>query len=363
MRIPISTFDYIHKEIRTELDETYHKVIDAGWFIHGQECTAFEEEFSTYNSAKFCRGVANGMDALTLLLLAYGVKTGDEVIIPDHTFIADALSVTLTGATIVFAPVGNDYLIDANKLEQLITAKTKAIVAVHLYGQCCDMDAICMVAHQRNITVIEDCAQSHAATYKGKRCGSLADAAAWSFYPGKNLGALGDGGAITTNDQNIYHKVKALGNYGSHKKYENLYKGFNSRLDELQAAFLRVKLRHLQRWTEERQGVAQRYIQEMIHPDIILPTVNENNTHVWHLFVIRTHKRQALQEHLTSHGIGTLIHYPIPMHLQEAYKDLGYKRGDYLHAEQLADEVLSLPLYVGMCDEEITHVVKTINAF
>ncbi|MET3697022.1 dTDP-4-amino-4,6-dideoxygalactose transaminase [Bacillus oleivorans] len=363
MKVPFSTFDLLHSEIRSELDESYSNVIDSGWFIRGKECEAFEEEFAAYNDAKYCCGVGNGMDALTLLLRAYDIKDGDEVIIPEHTYVADALSVTLNGATIVLAPVGDDFLLDVNKLHEFVTSKTKAIVAVHLYGQCCDMDVISKIANKFDVVVIEDCAQSHGAQYKGKRCGSLSDAAAWSFYPGKNLGALGDGGAITTNNKNIYEKIKALSNYGSHKKYENKFKGYNSRLDELQSALLRVKLKHLDRWTIERQRIAKRYLDEIVHPDVVLPTINSNNTHVWHLFVIRSKRRNEIQEYLSSQGIGTTIHYPIPIHLQEAYKDLGNKKGDYPIAEMLADEVLSIPLFYGMTDEQISYVVETINNF
>lgn len=363
MKIQFSTVKFLHKEIEEDMKNAFTKVYDSSWFIRGEECEYFEQEFANYTNSQYCCGVGNGMDALTLALKAYDIKEDDEVIIPEHTYIADALSITELGAKIIFAPVGQDYLLDVDKLESCISEKTKAIVAVHLYGQCCDMDEILRIAKRKDIIVIEDCAQSHGATYKGNMCGSLGDLAAWSFYPGKNLGALGDAGAITTNNYDVYMKVKALSNYGSIKKYENEYKGSNSRLDELQSAFLRVKLNNLDKHTMERKRIAEKYLLGIQNKKIVLPTINKWNSHVWHLFVIRTEERNKFKEYLESKGVETGIHYPIPMHLQKAYSELVYSEKEIENAKLIADQVLSLPLYYGMKNEEIEYVINAINNY
>lgn len=364
MNIPFSTFAPMHNEIKADMQAYFERVYDKSWFIDGEECRQFEKEFAEYCEAEYCVGCGNGLEGLYLLLRAFDIGDGDEVIVPSNTFIATALAVSYTGATPVFVePEHKTYNINPCEIEKTITKRTKAIIAVHLYGQCADMDPILEIAGKYQLKVIEDAAQSHGATYKGKKAGSLGDAAAFSFYPGKNLGCLGDGGCITTNDPQTAKKVRAIGNYGSDQKYHHIYKGINSRLDELQAGFLRIKLRELDRWTKERQQICERYLNEIKNDQIILPEVSDQNTHVWHIFPVRTKKRDVFQNYLKEKGIGTVIHYPIAMHLQDAYKDLGYEQGDFPIAEKIAKEELSLPLYYGMIEEEIDYVIETINYY
>lgn len=364
MNIPFSTVKYMHDNIKLEMKAAFERCYDSAWFIQGKEYDNFEKEFAEYCGTKYCIGVGTGMDAIYLSLKALDIGEGDEVIVPSHTFIATALAVIYAGATPVFCEVDiNSYNINYQNIEKYITAKTKAIIAVHLYGQMAEMDSICEIAKKHNIYVIEDSAQSHGATYKGKKAGSFGITAAFSFYPGKNLGALGDGGAVVTNNKDIADKIHALGCYGSETKYHHDYKGINSRLDEMQAAFLRVKLRHLDLWTLERQKIAHKYLKGINNPKIILPNITDNCTHVWHLFVIRTEKRDELQQYLKNKGIGTLVHYPIPMHLQKSFTDLGYKKGDLSIAEEVSSTVLTLPLYIGMKDEEIKYIIDIINKF
>ena len=304
------------------------------------------------------------MDALTLLLKAYGIKEGDEVIIPSNTFIATALAVTQTGAVPVFIePVIDDYTMDASLIERKITAKTKAIIPVHLYGQTADMDTVNRIAKRYGLITIEDAAQSHGAKYKGRKAGSLGDAAGFSFYPGKNLGAMGDGGAVTTNDKTIAERVRALANYGSERKYHHIYQGVNSRLDELQAAILSVKLDRLDTWNQFRQQVAKRYLKEIQNPQIIKPVIADNRTHVWHIFAVRTKKRDQLKEYLTVRGIESAIHYPIPIHLQKGYQGLGIQKGGLPIAEKISNTVLSIPMYYGMSNEQIDYVIDMLNRF
>lgn len=364
MNIPFSTFVPMHNEIKADMQACFERVYDKSWFIDGEECRQFEKEFAEYCEAEYCVGCGNGLEGLYLLLRAFDIGDGDEVIVPSNTFIATALAVSYTGATPVFVePELKTYNINPCEIEKAITKRTKAIIAVHLYGQCADMDSILEIAGKYQLKVIEDAAQSHGATYKGKNAGSLGDAAAFSFYPGKNLGCLGDGGCITTNNPQIAEKARDIGNYGSDQKYHHIYKGINSRLDELQAGFLRIKLRELDRWTKERQQICERYLNEIKNDQIILPEVSDQNTHVWHIFPVRTKKRDVFQNYLKEKGIGTVIHYPIAMHLQDAYKDLGYEQGDFPIAEKIAEEELSLPLYYGMTEEEIDYVIETINYY
>ena len=364
MKIPFSDFRAMHNELKDELQNAYTRVMDNSWFIDGAEKKAFEEEFAAYCEAKYSVGVGNGLEAIRLLLEAYEIGEGDEVIVPSSTFIATALAVTYTGATPVFVEVNpKTYVMDANLIEEKITDRTKAIVVVQLYGQCADMDAINEIATRHNLKVIEDAAQAHGCLYKGRKVGSLGDAAAFSFYPGKNLGALGDGGAITTSDKAIADKVRALANYGSDVKYHHIYQGTNSRLDEMQAAFLRVKLPELDKWNAWRQKVAKRYLEGINNPKIILPEVADYCLPVWHIFAVRCDDRDALEKYLNEAGIGTTIHYPIAMHLQECYKDLGFSEGAFPIAEEIAATEISLPMYYGITDEEVQYVIDTINAF
>lgn len=360
--IKATDFSFVTKRINQELKEATNRVIDSNWYILGREVENFEREFANYLGVKHCIGVGNGLEALHIILRAYGIGEGDEVIIPSNTYIATALAVSYAEAIpVMVEPDEQTYNINPDLIEEKITKKTKAIIPVHLYGQACDMDPINRVAKKYNLKVIEDAAQAHGATYKGRKCGTLGDAAGFSFYPTKNLGALGDAGAVTTNDKEVAEKVRALRNYGSEKHYYNKYMGFNSRLDEMQAAILRVKLRYLEEFNEERKMIAQLYLNGLKNTDLILPYVPEWTEPVWHQFVIRSKKRDELQEYLKSKGIETLIHYPLPIHLQEAYKHLGYKKGDFPIAEKMANEVLSLPMWVGLKKEKNKMVCKFIK--
>ena len=364
-KIPFSTVAPMHDEIRTELDEAYRRVIDHSWFIQGLECKAFEQEYARYIGSTYGIGVATGLDAIYLILKAMDIGTGDEVLVPSNTFIATALAVSYAGATPVFVePEIETYNIDVKRIESKITARTKAIIAVHLQGRPADMDRINEIAKEYGLKVIEDAAQAHGSRYKGRRTGCLSDAAAFSFYPGKNLGALGDAGCVTTDDKELADKIRALGNYGSDYKYHHIYKGTNSRLDELQAAFLRVKLLHLDRWNEERRRIAGRYLSEINNPLIQLPLAsNEIFEHVYHLFVIRCERRDELEQFLNQQGIDTMKHYPTPIHLQDAYKDLGIVQYELPVAEKISRTVLSIPMYYGMGTDDITHVIEAVNCF
>lgn len=364
MKISWVDFEPMQKEIETEIvnkfSELYHNKI----YIGGPQLAKFEHDFAAYCGTKYCVGCGNGLDALMLVLKAWDIKEGDEVIVPSNTYIATALAVTYTGAKPVFVePIIEEYNIDPKKIEAAITSKTKAIIAVHLYGQCCDMDKINQIASKYHLHVLEDAAQAHGALYHGKKAGSLAEAAGFSFYPGKNLGALGDAGAITTNDKALADKVRALGNYGSDYKYHHIYKGNNSRLDEIQAAFLDIKLPHLDQWNEDRRRIANRYLTEIKNPEIILPITHEGNQHTYHVFGIRCARRDELMKYLNENGVGTNIHYPIPMHMQGAYADLGFHKGDFPISEEISATELDLPMYYGMNDEQITYVISLLNRF
>lgn len=364
MKVPFVSFLPMERELDKELRAAFDRVFDRSWYIEGAEDEAFEKAFADYCGTKYCVGVGNGLDALVMALKALGVGTGDEVIVPANTFIATALAVTYTGATPVFVdPKLETFNIDPAKIEAAITEKTKAIIPVHLYGQACDMDAIMPIAKKHGLKVIEDCAQAHGATYKGQKIGTFGDAAGFSFYPGKNLGALGDAGAVITNDEVLAKKIRALGNYGSDYKYHHIYKGNNSRLDELQAAFLSAKLPILEKMNIERRRIADRYLSEIRNPKVALPVVEADMVPVWHVFGVRCAERDALERYLNDAGIGTNKHYPIPVHLQECYKDMGCGEGDFPIAEEISRTELSLPMYYGMTDEEIGYVIDCVNRF
>lgn len=364
MKIPFVAFDAMHGEIQKEMDSAVLSVIHSNWYIRGQEGKKFEEKFADYCGTKYCIGCGNGLDALLLILKACGVTVGDEVIIPSNTFIATALAVTYAGATpILVEPRIDTYTIDPTRIEEKITSRTKAIIAVHLYGQAADMDEINDIAKRKGIFVIEDAAQAHGALYKGKKVGSLGDAAGFSFYPGKNLGALGDGGAVTTNDEGIADKVRVLGNYGSDYKYHHIYAGNNSRLDEIQAAALSVKLEYLDKWNKNRNHIAGRYLSEITNEKIILPTVACNRTHVWHVFAVRTAERDEFEKYLNDRGIGTTIHYPIPIHMQGAYKEWNMQEGNFPIVENISRTEISIPMYYGMKEEDIDFIISSINEY
>ena len=364
MKIPFVSFLPMERELDKELRAAFDRVFASSWYIEGKEDEAFEKAFAEYCGTKYCIGVGNGLDALVMILKAMEIGEGDEVIVPSNTYIATALAVTYAGATPVFVePDIRTFNIDPAKIEAAITAKTKAIMPVHLYGQPCDMDPVMAIAKKYSLKVIEDCAQAHGATYKGQKISTFGDAAGFSFYPGKNLGALGDAGAVVTNDEALAQKVRALGNYGSDYKYHHIYKGNNSRLDELQAAFLSAKLPILDRMNAERRRIAGRYLSEINNPKITLPYVPDYAEPVWHIFGIRCDERERLEEHLKKAEIMTNKHYPIPMHLQECYKDLGFNEGDYPIAEEISRTELSIPMYYGMTDEEISYVIDALNSF
>ncbi|MCG7407932.1 DegT/DnrJ/EryC1/StrS family aminotransferase [Paenibacillus sp. ACRRX] len=346
-----------------EMMDAIQKFMHSGWYVLGEDVKRFEAAFAQYCGSKHCIGVANGLDALALIIRAYEIGEGDEVIVPSNTYIASILSVSMNGATpILVEPDLHTYNIDPALIEEKITSNTKAIMVVHLYGQTCDMDVINRIAKKHNLKVIEDCAQAHGAVYDRKRAGNLGDAAAFSFYPGKNLGALGDAGAVTTNDDSLAQKLFAIRNYGSHRKYENIYKGVNSRLDEMQASLLSVKLKYLDEDNLKRREIANYYLNFINNPLIVLPSVmHEPESHVWHLFVVRADNRDSLQKYLLEHDIQTLIHYPIPPHKQEAYSEWGQL--NFPISEKIHKEVLSLPISPVMDMTDVRKVVEVINRY
>lgn len=356
----------ISDSFEPELSQEILRVVRSGWYLQGQELEKFEKAFARYCGVKHCVGVSTGLDALTLILRAYkemGVlKDNDEVIVPANTFIASILAISNNNLKPVLCePSLGDYLIDTNRIESLVTDRTKAIMTVHLYGQTADMDEIHRIARKYNLKVIEDGAQAQGAFYKGKRTGNLGDAAGFSFYPGKNIGALSNGGAVTTNDEALASMVRALANYGSSRKYVNLYKGTNSRLDEIQSAILSLKLKRLDEDNEKRRSVAKRYLAGITNSSIILPQVKEWDRNVFYVFPIRCERRDELQRYLREHGVETLIHYPIPPHKQEAYKE--WNTQSYPITEQIHREILSLPISQVMGDEEISTVIEVANSF
>ena len=364
MNIPFLSFAPMHQPLKAEMMEAFSEFYDRSWFVLGDAVKEFERSYAKFNEVNYAVGVSNGLDALHIALKTLNIGPGDEVIIPSNTYIATALACSYVGAVPVFVePDINTYNIDKNKIEAAITSKTKAIMPVHLYGQCCEMETIMAIAKKHNLFVIEDNAQSQGASYNGKLAGSWGNINGTSFYPGKNLGALGDAGAVTTNDEELAKKASILRNYGSDKKYYNDVIGFNMRLDELQATFLSIKLKSLQGWIAQRQEIAGWYNEALKNvKGIVIPEVAKGSTHVYHLYVIRTEKRDALQKHLSEKGIGTLIHYPIPPHLQQAYSHLGLQKGDFPIAEKIADTSLSLPLWPGITYEEILYICQQIQS-
>ncbi len=355
----------MHSSIKEEMKEAFEKVYDSYWYVQGSELEVFEKAYATFNQTEWAVGVANGLDALYLSLKALGIQPGDEVIVPSNTYIATALAVSYLGATPVFVePRLTTYNINPELIEQAISPRTRAIMPVHLYGQACEMNAIMEIARKYNLWVVEDNAQAHGSSYNGQLTGSFGHANGTSFYPGKNLGALGDAGAVTTNNTELAEKIKTLRNYGSSKKYYNQVIGHNMRLDELQAAFLSIKLKYLNQWTAQRQKIAEWYMEALSGNDqIILPDVDTDASHVYHLYVIRTIERDKLQKYLAEQGIGTLIHYPVPPHLQKAYANLGYQKGDYPISEELANTCLSLPMWPGMEKKQVEYISEKITAF
>jgi dTDP-4-amino-4,6-dideoxygalactose transaminase len=363
-KIPFADFSPMHSEIREEMLNAFEKTYNNGWFIGGEPCERFERDFAAYVSTLYCVGCGNGLDGLRMMLSAAGIGAGDEVIVPAQTYIATALAVTYSGATPVFVDIEPQYYsLDPTKLEAAITMKTKAILMVHLYGQVGRWDEVYEIAQRHNIMLFEDAAQCHGATYRGVKAGSLGVASEFSFYPGKNLGALGDSGAVCTNDKELADKVRALGNYGSKAKYMHELKGVNSRMDTLQAALLDVKLPHLEKWLSDRRRIADKYLQGIHNPAITLPQVNPDGTHVWHIFAILADERDRFLAHLDEHGVAHQCHYPVAMHLHEAYRDLGYHAGDFPVAEYSATHEVSLPIYYGMTNAQVDYTIDVINQF
>jgi dTDP-4-amino-4,6-dideoxygalactose transaminase len=365
MTIPILDLKPAYDELRVELDAAYRRVMESGWVLLGKELEAFESEYAASVGVKHCIGVANGLEAMQLVLMALGVGPGDEVIVPSHGYIATWLAVTHVGATPVpCEPVPATYNLDPTRIEERVTSRTKVILPIHLYGQTADMEAINALARRRGLFVLEDAAQSHGALCHGRAAGGLGDAAGVSFYPSKNLGALADAGAVTTNDPSLADKLRHLRNYGSKVRYQNEYLGLNSRLSELQAAFLRAKLPRLAAWNGRRVALAARYASQLRNVgDVVLPEVPAWATPVWHLYVIRTAQRDALQQHLSRRGVGTQIHYPVPPHLSKAYAGAGWKRGDFPLAEKFAAEVLSLPIGPHTTADQVDFVCGAVSEF
>lgn len=363
MKVPFSILERQYKMYQKEYEAKALEVLRKGWYILGEETEKFEEEYAKYTGTKYALGIDNGLNALVLAFRALNIGQGDEVIVQGNTFIATVMGITINGATPIFVEPDEYYNIDIEKIEEKITERTKAICVVHLYGQATRMDKILELCKKYNLKLVEDCAQAHGAEFNGQKIGSFGDIGCFSFYPGKNLGCFGDGGAITTNDEEIYKKIKMLRSYGSEKKYHHIEVGYNARLDELQAGLLRIKLNHLLELTNERKEIAEKYLKEIKNPVVYLPKVSENCSHVWHLFVVRVEKRDEFQKYLEENGIGTVIHYPIPPHLSKAYENLGYKAGDYPITEKYSNTVVSLPLYNGMTNEEINYVIDKINEY
>ncbi|MCR5233007.1 MAG: DegT/DnrJ/EryC1/StrS family aminotransferase [Lachnospiraceae bacterium] len=354
----------MHAPIRNELNKAVNRVLDNEWYIQGNENASFEEAFSKYCGVNYCVGVGNGLDAIRVILQAYGIGENDEVIVPANTFIATVLAISYVGAIPVLVDADMiTYNIDPNLIETKITDRTKAIIVVHLYGQIAEMEPIMDVAKKYNLYLFEDCAQAHGAVYNGKKAGSFGDAAAFSFYPGKNLGALGDGGAIVTNNNTLAEKCRAICTYGSYRKYDHQFKGCNSRLDEIQAAILSVKLRYLNIWNDERKSIAFRYNTEINNAKIQKPNILEKNRHVFHIYPVLCENRTKFIDFLNNKGIHTNVHYPIPIPKQGAYIDAGFNVDDYPVTKKICAEEVSLPLYPGMTDEEVDYIIDTVNSY
>lgn len=346
-----------------EFEQKALDVLRSGWYVLGREVSSFEEEFAAYTGSRYCVGLASGLDALWIAFRILGIGPGDEVIVQGNTYIASVMGITINGASPVFVEPDEYYNIDASRIEGKITEHTKAILVVHLYGQASNMAPVMEIAKKHGLRVVEDCAQSHGARFNGQMTGTFGDIGCFSFYPSKNLGAFGDAGAIVTNNPEIAENVRVFRNYGSEKRYYNRVVGTNSRLDELQAGLLRVRLSHMEELETDKRRICSRYLKELNHPDILLPEIREGASHIWHQFVIRTDRRQELTDYLDGKGIGTIIHYPIPPHLSEAYGYLGMGRGSLPVTERYAETVLSIPLYNGMTDEEQDYVIEAVNSF
>lgn len=363
MKVPSNILNRQYLKYAKEYNKKLISVLENGYYINGPEVENFEKEFADFCNAKYAVGLASGLDALRLALEILGIKQGDEVLVQSNAYIATVMSITLNGATPIFVEPDQYYNMDPTKIESKITPHTKAILVTHLYGQSTDMSPVVKLAKKHNLSLVEDCAQAHGVTYNNQPVGTFGIIGCFSFYPSKNLGAFGDGGGIITNDPKIAEKFKIYRNYGSEKRHYNQVIGLNSRLDEIQAALLRIKLSHFHELQKERDEIAKKYLKQITNPAIVLPSTMPNSKPNWHQFVIRTAHRDELQSYLEQHGISTIIHYPIPPHLSEAYEYLGYHKGDFPIAEAYADTVLSLPIYNGMTAEEQNHVIKTINEF
>ena len=364
MKIMANRMDLGFRMHQEEYEEAAVRVLRSGWYILGKEVDAFESEYAAYHGEGFsCAGVANGLDALVLAVRALGIGEGDEVIVQGNTYIASVMGISINGATPVFVEPDEHHQIDVEKIEEAITDKTKAVMVVHLYGHICDMDRVTQICKKHGLKLVEDCAQAHGARWNGKLAGTFGDAGCFSFYPSKNIGALGDAGAVISPDPELIRKIKVLRNYGSGKRYYNEVVGVNSRLDEMQAALLRVRMKYIDEITEERRKIASVYNSKIVNPGIIKPVQQEGGYEVYHQYVIRSERRDELIEYLKEKEIGTIIHYPVPPHLQQAYEYLGHKKGDLPICERYANEVLSIPIYNGMSDEEQQYVIDAINAF
>ena len=363
MDIQTNRLDRGFYRYQAEFEEAALRVLRSGWYIMGKELSEFEERFAGYIGAKYCVGLGNGLDALWMAFRILGIGKGDEVIVQGNTYIASVMGITINGATPVFVEPDEYFNIDASKIEEKITDKTKAVLVVHLYGQASQMDKVTEICKRHNLKLFEDCAQSHGSAYKGKVTGTFGDIGCFSFYPSKNIGAFGDGGAIVTDDEDIAKEMRILRNYGSEKRYYNKVVGTNSRLDEIQAALLKVRLEHAKEMNKEKQDVAAEYDKKINNPLIKLPGVRDGADHIYHQYVIRCKRRDELMAYLKDRGISTIIHYPIPPHLSEAYEYLGFKKGDFPVTEACADEVLSIPMFNGITEEEVKYVADVINEF
>lgn len=363
MKIMPNRMDRGFYKYQEEFEQKVLSVLRSGWYVLGKEVSGFEEEFAAYTGAKYCIGLASGLDALWIAFRLLNIGKGDEVIVQGNTYIASVMGITINGATPVFVEPDEYFEIDIHKIEEKITARTKAILVVHLYGMATQMEQIVELCRKYNLKLVEDCAQSHGACFHGKMTGTFGDVGCFSFYPSKNLGAFGDAGAVVVNDEQLARDFKIFRNYGSEKRYYNMVVGANSRLDELQAGMLRIRLEHLDELNQEKKDIARRYTEELINPKIQTPELAPGSTCVWHQYVIRCEERTRLIRYLEEKEIGTIIHYPIPPHLAEAYQYLGYREGALPITEHLAKTVLSIPMYNGMTKEEQDYIIRTLNAF
>ena len=363
MEIQTNRLDRGFYQYQDEFEEAALRVLRSGWYIMGKELKSFEEEFAAYIGARYCVGLGNGLDALWLAFRILGIGKGDEVIVQGNTYIASVMGITINGATPVFVEPDEYFNIDASRIEEKITERTKAVLVVHLYGQASRMDEITDICKRHGLRLVEDCAQSHGSKFRGRTTGTFGDIGCFSFYPSKNIGAFGDGGAIVTDDEEIAKKMRIYRNYGSEKRYYNMVVGTNSRLDEIQAALLSVRLKHAKELNEEKKRIAAEYDKRLHNPLIELPKIREGADHIYHQYVIRCKRREELIDYLKENGISTIIHYPIPPHLAQAYEYLGHKKGDYPITEACANEVLSIPMFNGMLKEELDYTIDVLNAF